>query len=263
MQEGYHPDAGVTGATAGMEYLYDDPRRPYYCQNLAPSPARTSWHHSTFSGGSGAGASVGGSSSSNSGSNADNHARKPTQADTAQQQRRNQPLAPSSSGITTSSGFSKTGTGSFGSSSLASVSLSYEDADYALPFANGSTSAASHLKNSSSFTSSSAIGYSDSEGSKYHPHGIHGRAYAGPDRYVKTVLTYASYMPSNRRGNRSGNGGSGAGVGGGQADRPLSFKSMARGPEGSNRVVLAANDGKKVSSASVCLSSESIGSLET
>lgn len=89
-----------------------------------------------------------------------------------------------------------------------------------------------------------------------HPYGIHSRsypyAYTGPDRYVKTVLTYASHPgTSNRRGNRGGANGNGSGSGGGASggsvgqagDRPLSFKSMARGPEGSNRVVVAANDG--------------------
>lgn len=35
----------------------------------------------------------------------------------------------------------------------------------------------------------------------------------------------------------------------GQSERPLSLKSMAKGPEGSNRVVVAANDGKIVKDA--------------
>ncbi|KAJ9109702.1 hypothetical protein QFC19_001932 [Naganishia cerealis] len=138
-------------------------------------------------------------------------------------------LAPGSSGITASSGFSKAG--SFGSSL---ASFSFEDADHALPFAHPS-----HPKNSSSFASSTAA-YSDSEGSK-HPHGIH-KPYAGPDRYVKTTLTYASSMPYNRKGNKAG--ASNGSIGSNQSDRPLSFKSMAKGPDGSNRIVLAANDGK-------------------
>lgn len=138
-------------------------------------------------------------------------------------------LAAGSSGITSSSSFSKTG--STGSSAPSS---SYEDADHALPFANGV-----HAKNSSSFASSAAV-HSDSDSGK---HSLPAnRPYAGPDRYVKTILTYATNTPANRKGNRGGGSSGSAGIS--QSDRPLSFKSMAKGPEGSNRVALAANDGK-------------------
>jgi hypothetical protein len=204
--DGYHVDG------TGLEYMYDDPRRPYYCQNLSPS--RTSWHH------------PGGSTSSSS------NAQTSSTMSTNDARRSNpsaRSLAAGSSGITSSSGYSKTG--SFGSSAASS---SFEEVDNALPFAHGG-----HYKNSSSFASSAPT-HSDSESGK-HPMPSN-RPYTGPDRYVKTVLTYSTAPPSNRKGNRGGgNSGSGAM---GQADRPLSLKSMAKGPEGSNRVAVAANDGK-------------------
>lgn len=138
-------------------------------------------------------------------------------------------LAAGSSEITSSSGFSKTG--STGSSVPSS---SYEDADHALPFANGA-----HAKNASSFASSAAV-HSDADSGKHTLPS--NRPYAGPDRYVKTILTYATNPPANRKGNRGGGSSSSSGMS--QSDRPLSFKSMAKGPEGSNRVALAANDGE-------------------
>ncbi|KAJ9122571.1 hypothetical protein QFC22_002000 [Naganishia vaughanmartiniae] len=267
--EGYHLDNSAGGGGGGLEYVFDDPRRPYYCQQLAPSPVRpSSWHYSTISGAGDIGdragsiAGTGSISGSHSGSNAAADGRKSMQA---QSQQRTNNLAPGSSGISTSSGFSKTA--SFGSSSLASnTSFLYQDADYALPFSHahvqhGSAQHYSKAQSFGSFASSTGGGggaeaaHSDaSDASKYpwssyppYGAGVHGGRpstnTAGPDRYVRTVLTYASYQPAgSRRGNRA-TAGSGGSIGSVQPDRPLSFKSMAKGPEGSNRVVLAANDG--------------------
>lgn len=201
-------DGNQADGSSGLEYLYDDPRRPYF-SNISPS--RMSWHFSA--------SSIGGVSHHDTSSSASTDARKPGAA-----AQRN--LAAGSSGITSSSSFSK-------STVSSAPSSSYEDADHALPFANGA-----HVKNSSSFASSSAV-HSDSDSSK---HSSPNRPYAGPDRYVKTILTYATNAPSNRKGNRGG--GSSGSAGSSLNDRPLSFKSMAKGPEGSNRVALAANDGK-------------------
>lgn len=209
VHEGYHGDGA-----SGLEYMYDDPRRPYFCPNLSPS--RTSWHYPGASAGSG-------SNYDSTSSTSTSDARKSTGHAT----QRN--LAAGSSGITSSSGFSKTG-----SSGPSAPSSSYEDADYALPFAHGT-----QHKNSSSFASSAAV-HSDVDSGK-HPLPAN-RPYTGPDRYVKTILTYATNPPANRKGNRGG--GSSGFVGISQSDRPLSFKSMAKGPEGTNRVALAANDGE-------------------
>ena len=209
MPDGHHVEG------SGLDYMYDDPRRPYYCQNLSPS--RTSWHHP---GGSTSGSSNNAQSSSTMSSN---DARKSTGNPSSRS------LAAGSSAITSSSGYSKTG--SLGSSAPSS---SYEEVDHALPFSHGG-----HYKNSSSFASSAAA-HSDSDSGK-HPISSN-RPYTGPDRYVKTLLTYSTAPPASRRGNRGG--GNTGSIAMAQADRPLSLKSMAKGPEGSNRVVVAANDGK-------------------